>query len=91
MIFNNEIASTGFIESDVGLFFRISEISDAKEISANNPAISTSKIRNAIVFEGVLKFTSLSNSEFFGKISGRFMIRSPFVNSSVRLNWARVS
>ena len=91
IMFNNEITKTDFGEREVVLFFRICEINIAKEIRANNTAISTSKILNATEFDGVLKFTSLSNSEFFGNISGRFRIWSPFDSSSVKLYCTKVS
>jgi hypothetical protein len=68
--FNNTITKTDFGEREVVLFFRICERNSAKEIRANKPAFRPSKILNATVFEGVLKLTSLSNSEFFGNISG---------------------
>ena len=68
IMFNKEITRTDFGEREVVLFFRICEINKAKEIRANNPAISTSKILNATEFYGVLKFTSLSNSGLFGNI-----------------------
>ena len=91
VMFNNENAKTDFGEREVLLFCRIREINKAKEIRANNPAIRTSKILNSTVFEGVLKLTSLSNSEFFGNISGRLKVWSPFDSSSVKLYFTRVS
>ncbi len=91
IMFNNEITKTDFREREVVLFFRICEINKAKEIRANNPAISTSKILNATEFDGVLKFTSLSNSGLFGNISGRFRIWSPFESSSVKPYCIKVS
>jgi hypothetical protein len=90
-MFNNEIIKTDLSEREVVLFFRICEINKAKEIRANNPAISTSIILNSTVLEGVLKLTSLSNSEFFGNISGRLKAWSPFDSSSVKLYCTRVS
>jgi hypothetical protein len=70
--FNNTITKTDFGEREVVLFFRICERNSAKEIRAKKPAFRQSKILNDTVFEGVLKLTSLSNSEFFGNISGYF-------------------
>lgn len=84
-IFNKAIITADFSESEAILFFRISEINNAIEIRVNNPEISTSKILNAIEFDGVLKFTNLSNSAFWGNISEMLMIWSPFDSSSVKL------
>ena len=67
-MFNDEITKTDFGEKEVELFFRNCEINKVKEIRANNTAISTSKILIATEFDGVLKFTSLSNSAIFGNI-----------------------
>ena len=91
IIFNNEITKTDFGAREVVMFFRFCEINKAKEIRANNPAISKSKILNATVFDGVLKLTSLSNSEFLGNISGILIIWSPFDSSSAKLYCTIVS
>ena len=90
-MFNNKIAKTEFGESEVDLFFCNCEINKAKEIRANNTAISTSKILIATEFDGVLKFTSLSNSVFLGNISGRLKVWSPFDSSSVKLYCTKAS
>ena len=70
MTFNKEITNTDFKEREELPFLRTCEINKAKVVSANITIISKSKILNATVFEGVLKLTSLSNSELFGNISG---------------------
>ena len=91
IMFNNEITKTDFREREDVLFFRICERNKAKEIRAKKATIRTSKILNATVFEGVLKLTSLSNSEFFGNISGILIMWSPFDSSSVKAYCTNVS
>ena len=89
--FNVEIIKTDFRDREVVVFFDVKEMKKVKEIKPNMAAINTRIILITTEFEGVLKFLSRSNSEFFGNISERLKKWSPFDNSFVKLYCTTVS